>query len=99
MSEKNKNIADEIAIMAKLSRLSIDGNRRDKLVANAKSILEYASDLPPYDEKSDNSSSMIKSAPLRNDTVLKSKEVDDIIDLLPFRSDRFCKVRKVINAE
>ena len=88
----------DVEYVAKLARLSLTADEKEKFAGQLNAILEHMDELNKLDTEGipPTSHAVVMENVFRDDKVEKSDVIDGIISNAPEKEDRFFKVKKVI---
>ena len=88
----------DVEYVAKLARLSLTIDEKNKFAGQLNAILEHMDELNKLDSEGipPTSHAVVMENVFRDDKVEKSDVIDGIISNAPEKEDRFFKVKKVI---
>jgi aspartyl-tRNA(Asn)/glutamyl-tRNA(Gln) amidotransferase subunit C len=94
----SKDIKEAVAHVADLAKLELDGEKLEKYTENTSKIIEYFNKLNELntDDVLPTAHAIEVMSILREDKVVKCKEVREIIDQVPEKDGPFIQVPKVL---
>ncbi len=87
---------NEIRKIARLARIEIEDEKLEKFTEEFNKILKYFEKLKEADTEKVEPFTFLKKNSFREDVAKKFEDPDKILEIAPCRSDRFFKVKKVI---
>ncbi|MFH0947818.1 MAG: Asp-tRNA(Asn)/Glu-tRNA(Gln) amidotransferase subunit GatC [Elusimicrobiota bacterium] len=89
----------DVEYVAKLARLSLTADEKNKFAGQLNVVLEHIDELNKLDTENilPTSHAIVMKNVFREDEMRKSNNADDIIANAPEKEDRFFKVKKVIS--